>query len=447
PKGVQIEHQNVVSLVISTDYIGLEASDTVAAAANFSFDAVIFEIWGALLNGSKLVVLGTESILSPQDFAAQIDRQGITTLFLTTALFNLLAAEVPFALKTLKNLLFGGEVIDRRWVKEVFDSISPQRLIHVYGPTESTTFATWYSIESVSTDVTIPIGKPIANKQSYILDRYLQPVPIGVPGELHIGGDGLARGYLNRPDLTAAKFIPNPFSSDESARLYKTGDLARYLPDGNIEFLGRIDNQVKIRGFRIELGEIEAVLSTHPQVQQAVAIATEASPGHKRLVAYLVTSDESLSSSQVRVFLKQRLPEYMVPAAIVTLDSMPLTPNGKVDRNALPTPDREWDLTIDFVLPSTPTQEAIAQMWLEVLGLEKVGIHNNFFDLGGNSLLVTQLISRLRSAFDVELPIISLFEKQTIFELAESIDEIRSTVQMLRPDDIELLENREEIEL
>ena len=234
----------------------------------------------------------------------------------------------------------------------------------------------------------------------------MQPVPIGVAGELHIGGDGLARGYLNRPELTQAKFIPNPFLPDRSARLYKTGDLARYLPDGNIQFLGRLDHQVKIRGFRIELGEIEAVLSNHPQIQQAAAIATTDPTGNNRLIAYVVVSeDEDLSTQQLREFLQQQLPAYMVPSTFIILDTLPLTPNGKVDRKALPAPDGDIERTQEYVAPHTPNQEIIAHIFTTVLGIETVSIHDNFFELGGHSLLATQLTSRLKQSFTVDIPL------------------------------------------
>ena len=267
----------------------------------------------------------------------------------------------------------------------------------------------------------ISIGKPIANTQIYILNKNLQPVPIGVPGELCIGGVGVARGYLNRPELTSYKFIQNPFSNSKSERLYKTGDLARYLPDGNIEFLGRIDNQVKIRGFRIETGEIESVLNTHPLVNQTLVIVREDIPGDKRLVAYLVTN-ESLTTKQLREFLKSKLPEYMVPSAFVTLDSLPLTPNGKVDKKALPAPDlSSINLENNFVPPSNSTEEILVNIWADLLSFKKVGIHDNFFELGGHSLLATQVISRARQVFSVEISLKSLFEKPTISGLSDSI--------------------------
>jgi acyl carrier protein len=248
----------------------------------------------------------------------------------------------------------------------------------------------------------------------------MQPVPGGVTGELYIGGDGLARGYLNRPELTAEKFVSNPFSEEPEARLYKTGDLARYFPDGNIEFLGRIDAQIKIRGFRIELGEIEAVLGMHPAIRETVVSVSEHQAGDKRLVAYVVPEQKSIiSTTELRGFLKQKLPDYMIPSAFVVLDSLPLTPNGKVDRKALPEPDSgRLELDDSFIPARTPIEELLVGIWCEVLGLKEVGIHDNFFELGGHSLLATQVMSRLRKVFEVEIPLRTLFESPTVEEFA-----------------------------
>jgi amino acid adenylation domain-containing protein len=289
PKGVAVTHRAVNRLAINTNYISIEPTDVIAQAANCAFDAATFEIWGALLNGAQLVGVSKDVALSPQNFAVFLRSQGISVLFLTTALFNQIAQEAPSAFGSLKHLLFGGEAVDPKWVREVFKHAAPQRLLHVYGPTENTTFTSWYLVEKVSEEATtIPIGRPISNTQIYVLDGQLQPVAVGVPGELYIGGEGLAREYLNRRELTQEKFVPHPFSSQPGDRLYKTGDKVRYLSDGNIEFLGRIDNQVKIRGFRIELEEIETVLSQHPLVQETVVVVRQDLPGDKSLVAYLV---------------------------------------------------------------------------------------------------------------------------------------------------------------
>ncbi len=279
PKGIIVTHRAVNRLTCNTNYITLTPADRVAQASNSSFDAATFEIWGALLHGAQIVGVGKDVLLSPRECAAQIRAQGITTLFLTTALFNQFGREAPAAFAEMRSVLFGGEMVEPRWVGEVLKWGGPQRLVHVYGPTENTTFSTWYLIERVSESAkTIPIGRPIANDRVYVLDEWLQLMPVGVAGELHIGGDGLARGYLGRPELTAERFIPNPYSRLAGARLYRTGDLARYLPDGNIEFLGRIDHQVKLRGYRIELAEIEAALAEHPAVTEAVVVLREDEP-------------------------------------------------------------------------------------------------------------------------------------------------------------------------
>jgi amino acid adenylation domain-containing protein len=296
PKGVSVVHRSVVRLVINTNYVNLQPQDTIAQAANTSFDAATFEIWGALLNGSKLVILDQDIVTSPKDLAHRIRTQGISTLFLTTALFNQIIQEIPNAFQPLRYLLFGGEAADPRWVRHAIAQGVPSSLLHVYGPTENTTFSTWYPVVQVEANAeTVPIGRPIANTEMYVFDRYQQPVPIGVSGELYLGGDGLAREYLHHQELTSEKFVPHPFQSGQ--RLYKTGDLVRYLPDGNIEFVGRIDFQVKIRGFRIELGEIETVLAQHPQVRQALVMALEdASKGGKYIVAYIASKTERLTS-------------------------------------------------------------------------------------------------------------------------------------------------------
>lgn len=430
PKGVTVPHRAVNRLVLNTNYINLQPKDVVAFASNFSFDAVTFEIWGTLLNGARLVEVSKDMILSPENFADFIHSQEISVLFLTTALFNQIASVVPSAFRKVLHLLFGGEAVDTRWVKEVLKNGSPQRLLHVYGPTESTTFTSWYLVQDVAEGATtIPIGRPISNTRCFLLDAHKQPVPIGVPGELYIGGDGLARGYLNRPDLSLEKFVPNPFSEEPGSRLYKTGDLARYLPDGNIEFLSRVDNQVKLRGFRIELGEIEAVLSQHPQVLQAVVIIREDNAGNKYLAAYLVPKLEAAASpksSELRSFLKAKLADYMVPGTFVFLEAMPLTPNGKVDRSALPAPDSaSFALSTLFVPPQSPLEEDLVNIWREVLGTEQVGTQDDFFELGGHSLLATQIISRVREHFHVAVPLRSLFENPTVAGLAQRLDTLQ----------------------
>ncbi|MEI2579463.1 amino acid adenylation domain-containing protein [Scytonema sp. PRP1] len=441
PKGVTVPHRAVNRLVCNTNYVQLDKSDAyggklrIAQASNASFDAATFEIWGALLHGAKLVIIPQNVLLSPRHFAAYIREQGISVLFLTTALFNQLASIVPQAFKDVRYLLFGGEAVDPKSVKAVLRNGAPQRLLHVYGPTESTTFSCWYLVEDVAeAATTLPIGRPISNTQIYILDSKLQPVPIGTSGELYIGGDGLARGYLNRPELTQEKFIPNPFEDAGSKKLYKTGDLARFLSDGNIIFIGRVDNQVKIRGFRIELGEIEALLSQHPDVRQAVVIAREDIPGDKRLVAYIVLNQKPEGNvTTLKRFLEEKLPNYMVPAVFVILDSLPLTPNGKVDRRNLPASDRSRpNLEETFVAPRNPIEEKLALIWAELLGLEQIGANDNFFHLGGHSLIATQMLSRVREVFTVELSFHQIFENPTIGSLAQLIQQGQGDQQWQR---------------
>jgi amino acid adenylation domain-containing protein len=434
PKGVAIPHKAVNRLLCNTNYIKLDSADKIAQVSNTSFDAATFEIWGALLHGAQLVGINRDVLLSSHDFALQLQQQGITVLFLTTALFHQIVRDVPQAFASLRYVLFGGEAVDPRWVRKVLKKGAPQQLIHVYGPTEGTTFSSFYQVQDVSEEATsIPIGRPIKNTQIYLLDEQLQPVPIGIPGELYISGDGLARGYLNRPELTSQRFIPNPFVGaslmgvQPGKRLYKTGDLARYRADGNIEFLGRIDNQVKIRGFRIELGEIESVLNQHPAVREAVVMVQQDVPDDKHLVAYIVFNEQvnNPKSSELRQFLNEKLPQYMVPSAYVVLDALPLTPNGKVNRRLLPEVDTfNLDTEQNYVAPGTGIEEELAKIWRQILGKQQVGIYDNFFELGGHSLLATQLTSRIRDTFQVELSVRILFEAPTVASLAKHIDTI-----------------------
>jgi amino acid adenylation domain-containing protein len=448
PKGVAVTHKAINRLVCNTNYINLELTDKIAQGSNISFDAATFEIWGALLNGAQLVGISKDVMLSPQELALQLKEKGISVLFLTTALFQQIARDVPQAFANLKYLLFGGETIDSRWVKKVIKYGSPKRLVHVYGPTENTTFSSYYQVIEVPELATsIPIGTPITNTQIYILDANLKPVPTGVVGELYIGGEGLAREYLNRPDLTDEHFITIPETGFISkVRLYKTGDLARYLMDGNIEFLGRIDNQVKIRGFRIELGEIETVLSQHPAVQQAVVIAVEDIPGEKQLVGYIVSHQAQIPKSiDLQQFLKVKLPDYMIPRVYVVLESLPLSPNGKVNRRALPMPDTFIFNQQDYVAPSTHVEVLLAEIWAKILGKEQVGIHDNFFELGGHSLLATQLVSRIRDTLRIDVSVRNLFEAPTVEQLARYIEAMSWATQGLHNTSNKEME-REEVE-
>ncbi|NES43190.1 non-ribosomal peptide synthetase, partial [Moorena sp. SIO2C4] len=430
PKGVRVTHRGVVRLVKNTNYIDLSVKDIILQLAPISFDAATFEIWGSLLNGSQLVVMPPHQP-SLAELGSAIRQHRITTLWLTAGLFHLMVEEHLEDLRPLKYLLAGGDVLSTFHVQKVLDNLKGCQLINGYGPTENTTFTCCFPVtKTADLSKSVPIGKAIANTQVYILDRHLNPVPIGIPGELHIGGDGLATGYHNRPELTQEKFIPNPFSQEPDARLYKTGDIARYLPNGNIEFLGRIDHQVKIRGFRIETGEIEATLTQNPAIKDAVVTLNKKQPGEKQLVAYLVPKQPLGSCPQtslvadIRQLLKQQLPDYMIPGAFVLLEELPLTPNGKVDRQALPASEIDSARSQEYVPPQTPTQEIMASLFAEVLDIAQVGIHDNFFELGGHSLLATQLSSRLRQALKQDVPLITLFECPTIAQLEQALAQV-----------------------
>ena len=422
PKGTCIEHRSVVRLVKSTNYVELGPPEVFLQFAPISFDASTLELWGSLLNGARLVVCPAGP-LSLQELGRVIQEHGVTTLWLTAALFHQMVDEQIGCLQGVRQLLTGGETLSVSHVRRMLEMVGKNRLINGYGPTENTTFTCCHVMTAQSRiDQTVPIGRPISNTRVYVLDHHMQPVPIGVYGELCIGGDGLAREYLLQPELTAQKFVPDPFSGEAGARLYKTGDLVRFRADGCIEFLGRIDHQVKIRGFRVELGEIESTLSRHPAVREVVVLAREDVPGDKRLVGYVVAEKPSADLvCELRALLRASLPEYMVPAAFVLLDSFALTPNGKIDRKRLPVPRHPDSEQIACLAPRTPTEEILAGTWAEVLGLERVGIDKDFFELGGNSLLAMRVVSRVRQALAVELPLRDLFAAPTVARLAARI--------------------------
>ncbi|MCK8504202.1 non-ribosomal peptide synthase/polyketide synthase, partial [Myxococcus fulvus] len=402
------------------------ASEVWLHAAPVAFDASTLEIWGALLHGSKLVLAPPHS-LSLEELGAVLSREKVSSLWLTAALFEQMVAHQPVALSGVRQLLAGGDVLPPHRVREHLARLPEGHvLVNGYGPTENTTFSATHSLrhgDEVSRSV--PIGSPLSNSSAFVLDSSFQPLPPGVPGELFVGGDGLAWGYLNRADLTAERFVPHPFSSAPGARLYRTGDKARWLSDGTLEFLGRNDFQVKIRGFRIELGEVEAALRLFSGIQEAVVLAREDVPGDKRLVAYFTAAEEqSVDTTSLKGFLQQRLPEYMVPSAFVSLTAFPLSANGKLDRKALPAPDFASAASADeFVEPSTPAQARLASIFADVLGLERVSLHGDFFELGGHSLLATQVVSRIRSAFSVELPLGELFAAPTVALLAQRLEQ------------------------
>ncbi|QSQ17129.1 amino acid adenylation domain-containing protein [Myxococcus landrumensis] len=419
PKGIVVPHLGVVRLVRDSDYIQLSPRDRVAQVSNASFDAATFEIWGALLNGSALIGIPREVSLSPPLFAEHLRRERISVLFITTALFNQLANQAPAAFSTLSTVLFGGENVDPGAVRSVLLGGPPSRLLHVYGPTENTTFSTWHLVSRAPMPVhTVPIGIPLSNSTAFVLDSELRPVPVGVPGELYLGGEGLARGYLHQPELTAERFIPNPFAA--GGRLYKSGDIVRRLPDGHLEFIGRRDHQVKLRGFRIELGEIEAALLAQTPVDECVVIVREDVPGDRRLVAYF-TSTQAPSSVDLRDGLKRSLPEYMVPSAFVCLPALPLSPNGKVDKKALPSPDAAGPWTEDFVEPGSPVEKVVAELMAEILNVSRVGATDDFFTLGGHSLLATRFISLVQEILQVTVPLRVLFGNPTVATFSEAL--------------------------
>jgi amino acid adenylation domain-containing protein len=419
PKGVCVTHQGVVRLVTNTNYLDFSPSQVFLQLAPISFDAATFEIWGSLLNGAKLVLFPGEKP-SLAELGQIIQQQQITTLWLTAGLFHLMVDERIEDLQPLQHLIAGGDALSVPHVQKVLSTLTNCQLINGYGPTENTTFSCCYRVPNTASCLTsVPIGRPISNTQVYILNPHLQPVPIGIVGELYLGGDGLARGYLDRPDLTAEKFILNPFAAG-GKKLYKTGDLARYLPDGNIEFLGRIDNQVKIRGFRIELGEIEAAIGQHPSVREVTVIDREDRSGDKRLVAYLVTHQSVLPTARdLRAFLQSLLPDYLIPSAFVMVAALPLTANGKVDRRALPIPDYSQQVDRDtLVAPRTELELQLVKIWEQVLDVRPIGIKDNFFELGGHSLIAVRLFVEIERIWGRNLPLATLFQQQTIEDLA-----------------------------
>jgi len=445
PKGVLLEHHSVANFTQTTRILfEVTPKDRILQFASLCFDVSVFEIFTALLSGATLVLGSRETLLSPPDLTALMQREGVTITDLPPAVMALLPGEEFPALRVafVGGEAFSGDLVNR-WVQ-------PGRTFYNgYGPTEGTVTVIIYKCEG-TWDRSPPIGKPMYNQQAYVVDRNLQPVPVGVPGELCLGGAGLARGYLNRPELTAEKFVQNPFVDNPKARIYRTGDLVKYLANGDIEFLGRIDSQVKIRGFRIELGEVEAALAQHPRLKQVVVLAREDTPGQKRLVAYIVPKADgpggpdgpgepggpsgpgAPSVSELRSFLGERLPAYMVPSAFVTLEALPITSSGKVDHRALPAPEGDRpDLDQDFVAPRTETETVLAGIFAELLGLDRVGANDSFFELGGSSLQATQVISRIQNRSKVLLPLRRVFEAPTVAALAGMVDQEVATLGLV----------------
>ncbi|MBA2675111.1 non-ribosomal peptide synthetase, partial [Ramlibacter sp.] len=429
PKGALLQHGNVVRLFdAARPHFGFGAGDIWTLFHSCAFDFSVWEIWGALLHGGTLVVVPHAVARSPEKFLQLLAREAVTVLNQTPSAFQALVqaeAQHPVPLR-LRHVIFGGEALNRAaltpWFARHGDAVP--RLANMYGITETTVHVTWHRLRAHDGDAAAGcIGRPLPDLACYLLDADLEPVPAGVPGELYVAGAGLARGYLNRPGLTAERFLPDPYGAP-GTRMYRSGDLARRLADGSIGYLGRIDHQVKIRGFRIELGEIEAALARQPGVRQALVLAREDAPGDKRLVAYV--AGDGLDAGALRAALKHGLPAYMVPAHYVLLAALPLNANGKVDRQALPAPDAGGASANAYEAPRRPTEQALAGIWARVLKLDKVGAHDDFFALGGHSLLATQVVSAMRAAFAVELPLRALFEAPTLAELALRLDQARA---------------------
>ncbi|MEO5960495.1 MAG: amino acid adenylation domain-containing protein [Opitutaceae bacterium] len=420
PKGVAVPHRGVVRLVKNSGFVSIETTDVFLQFAPIAFDASTFEIWGALLNGASLLVMPPgHTTLS--DLGETIEGGGVTTLWLTAGLFNQMIDEQSHRLRNVRQLVAGGDTLSVRHVARALEKLPRTQLINGYGPTENTTFTCCHRIAASPRDGrSVSIGRPIANTQVFILDAQRQLVPMGVPGELYAGGDGLARGYLNRPDLTSEKFVTHPFCAEPGARLYRTGDLARWLPDGSIDFLGRGDRQVKIRGFRVEPAEVEAVLATHPAVKECAVVPRELAPGEKSLAAYIVPRQmPMLRAAEWRKFLEAKIPDHAVPSTFVSVGKLPLSSNGKIDLAALPAPDGSRpELASDFIAPRDPVEHQLAEIWQEVLGVEPIGIHDRFFDLGGHSLLAVRMVAQLERKFGKKLPLAAVFQHRTIEHLA-----------------------------
>jgi len=441
PKGVPIKHASLFNLICwHQRAYEVSPADRATQIAGPAFDASVWEIWPYLTAGASVHIPDDSTRLDAGLLVRWLAEQQITLAFLPTPLAEAALRERWPRDSALRVLLTGGDRLSQRSTQKL-----PFRLVNHYGPTENTVVSTCAEVKEGTSNAAPPIGRPLPNTQAYVLDQHLQPLPIGVPGELLVGGVQLTSGYLNRPELAAEKFIPNPFSAEPAARLYKTGDLVRLLPDGNIEFLGRIDHQVKIRGFRIELGEIEAGIAQHPAIREVVVLAREDHPGDKRLVAYLV-ADSPLADlvDQVRALLRTMMPEHMVPSAFVLLDGLPLTPNGKVDRKALPAPDAAAYAARSYEAPVGDIETALSQIWSDALKVERVGRRDNFFDLGGNSMMFVRMLSEINQRHQVSLGPAELFRNPTVGQIAKLIDGNQSK-RKRQPAVVQLQEGRAEL--
>lgn len=418
PKGVEVPHRGIIRLVKNTDYVRIDRTDKIAQISKFSFDAITFEVWGALLNGAQISIFPHEVVLSPSRLAGEIRDSGITTMFLTAALFNMVAKVNPSAFAGVRNLLAGGDVVSPESARLVLNTAPPRHLINGYGPTECTTFSCCHQITEISGhSSSIPIGRPIANSEAYVLDKWLLPVPVGVVGEIYLGGDGLARGYRNRPELTAQRFVPHVMRPETGARLYKTGDRGRYRKDGSIEFAGRTDNQVKLRGHRIELGEIEAALCKHPDVSGSVVLICALASGEPFLSAYVERRSRCYpNGEELKQYLAGSLPGFMIPSHIAIVDEFPLTPVGKIDKAALQA-THSLKKAATSVAPVNDIEKQIADAWSRILGTTNLGLDDNFFDLGGNSLLMAALEADLQGRLMINVTITDMFRYSTIRSL------------------------------
>lgn len=424
PKGVMIKHKSIIRLVRNTNYIQFSKNDHLLQTGALVFDACTFEIWGALLNGLRLYIINDEEIISPTIFSKILKDNKISVLFLTSALFNRFLEQDPRMFRYLKCLLVGGEVLCAKNINRVRRENEGLKVLNAYGPTENTTFSTYYIIDKDYEDNNIPIGKPISNTTAYILDNNYKLQPVGVPGELCLGGEGLAKGYLNREELNKDRFIANPFK--EGQKLYKTGDIARWLSDGNIEFIGRVDNQIKIRGYRVELGEIEHKLLNCEEVKEAVVILKEKENGEKLICAY-ISAHENLDISALKEKLRKQLPNYMIPAVIVVLDRLPLNQNGKIDKSLLPEPVKNTDIK-DFAEPCNELEESIVEVWRQALGLDTISINDNLFEIGGHSLIIIQMLP-LYSKLGIAVSINDIYSYQTPKTLAEYLGRMNNRSQ------------------
>ncbi|HLL46016.1 MAG TPA: amino acid adenylation domain-containing protein, partial [Longimicrobiaceae bacterium] len=421
PKGTEVPHRAIPGFFRGVDYVRWDRRTVVLQHSSTSWDALTLELWPALLSGGTCVLYPGQTS-EPAVLGEQVRRHGVNTLWLTAAYFNLVVDTSPEVLEGVAQVMTGGEAVSVPHARRALELYPDLRLVNGYGPSETTVFAACHPVPAGFDAPAVPIGRPVGDRRVHVVDPWLVPVPEGVPGELCVGGPAVARGYLGRPELTAEKFVPDPFSAEPGARLYRSGDRARWLPDGGLEFVGRLDGQVKIRGFRVEPGEVEGVLASHPEVREAAVTVHEAA-GERRLAGYVTAAgDAELDPAELRAWLGARVPEYMVPASLSVLDAMPLTAHGKTDRRALPAPDGAGA----HAPPRTPTEQVLAGLWAGLLGLERVGRDDGFFALGGHSLLATRLTARVRGALGVELPMRAVFESPTLAELARRVDGARA---------------------